>query len=156
MVQKIYWKMHPVSCTNTHHDVTDLVKHQVVKNTKTWISRERNVIFLSNKKIINLCLRWHIWRNYYFVAEVTFKRTSCKKVSNWTVFLNSICYVWLSSKIYTRKFSALVADVFLINFYFLSQIRTTFKNLNHQRLKRQLEILQTTMVIIDCMFFPWS
>ena len=42
--------MHPVSCTNTHHDVTDLVKHPMVKNTKTWISREWNITFLSNKK----------------------------------------------------------------------------------------------------------
>ena len=25
--------MHPVSCTNTHHDVTDLVNHGMVKNT---------------------------------------------------------------------------------------------------------------------------
>ena len=26
--------MHPVSCTNNHHDVTNLVKHWMVKNTK--------------------------------------------------------------------------------------------------------------------------
>ena len=26
--------MHPVSCTDTHHDVTDLVNHGIVKNTK--------------------------------------------------------------------------------------------------------------------------
>ena len=25
--------MHPVSCTNTYHDVTDLVNHGTVKNT---------------------------------------------------------------------------------------------------------------------------
>ena len=30
--------VHPVSCTNTHHDVTDLVNHGMVKNTKTLIS----------------------------------------------------------------------------------------------------------------------
>ena len=24
--------MHPFSCTNTHHDVTDLVNHDMVKN----------------------------------------------------------------------------------------------------------------------------
>ena len=28
-------KMHPLSCTNTHHDVTNLVKYWMVKNTKT-------------------------------------------------------------------------------------------------------------------------
>ena len=26
--------MHPVLCTNTHHDVTDLVIHGIIKNTK--------------------------------------------------------------------------------------------------------------------------
>ena len=26
--------MHPFSCPNTHHDVRDLVNHQLVKNTK--------------------------------------------------------------------------------------------------------------------------
>ena len=70
MVQKIYSKMHPASSTNTHHDVTDLVKHGMVKNTKTWISWERNIAFLQ-KKILNLPLRWHIWRSYCFVAEKT-------------------------------------------------------------------------------------
>ena len=31
------------------------------------------MIFLRNKKILNLCLRWHILRSYCFLAEVTFK-----------------------------------------------------------------------------------
>ena len=30
--------MHTVSCSNTHHDVTDLVNHGMIKNTKTGIS----------------------------------------------------------------------------------------------------------------------
>ena len=34
VVQKIYSKMHPVSCTNTHHDVIDLVHYGMVKNAK--------------------------------------------------------------------------------------------------------------------------
>ena len=49
--------MHPVSCTNTHHDVSDLVNHEMVRNTKTSLSRERNITFLRNKKILNLCLK---------------------------------------------------------------------------------------------------
>ena len=73
IVQKIYSKMHPDSCTNIHHDVTDLVNLGLVENTKMWISWERNMTFLRNKKILNLCLRWHILRSYCFVAEVTFK-----------------------------------------------------------------------------------
>ena len=27
--------MHPLSCINTHHDLTDLVNHEMVKITKT-------------------------------------------------------------------------------------------------------------------------
>ena len=73
MIQKMYFKMHSPSCINTHHDVTDLVNHGMAKNTKTWIYRERNITFLWNKKILNLCLRWHILRCYRVVAEVTFK-----------------------------------------------------------------------------------
>ena len=77
VVQKIYSKMHLVSCTNTHHDVTDLLNHGIVKNTRTWISWERNITFLRKKETLNLCLRWHILRSYCFVAEVifNFKRT---------------------------------------------------------------------------------
>ena len=75
MVQKIYSKMYLVSCTNTHRDVTDLVNHGMVKNRKTWISWEQNIIFLWNKKILDLCLWWHILRSYDFAVEVTFKET---------------------------------------------------------------------------------
>ena len=71
LIQKVYSKIHPVLCTNSHHDVTDLVNHGMVKNTKTWISRERNITLLWNKKISNLCLRWYILRSYRFAAEVT-------------------------------------------------------------------------------------
>ena len=45
MVQKKYSKMHPVSYTNTPHDVTDLVNYGMVKNTKTLISWGRNLIY---------------------------------------------------------------------------------------------------------------
>ena len=72
-VQKIYSKM----CLNIHHDATDSVNHGMVKNTKTWISWERNIIFLRNKKILNLCLRWHIFSSYRFVAEGTFHTQQC-------------------------------------------------------------------------------
>ena len=65
-----------VSCTNTHHDITDLLNYGMVKNTKTWISWEWHKTFLWNKKILNLCLRWHIFRSYCFVAEVTFNNIS--------------------------------------------------------------------------------
>ena len=73
VVQKIYSKRHLVSCTNTYRDATDLVNHGMVKNTETWISWERKIIFLRNKKNLNLCFRWHILRSDRLVAEVTFK-----------------------------------------------------------------------------------
>ena len=43
--------MHPVSCTNTHHDVTDLLNHGMAENTKTWISQERNITFYETKNV---------------------------------------------------------------------------------------------------------
>ena len=61
VVQKMYSKMHLVSCINAHHDVTDLVNHEMVKNTKVWLSWEQNITFQQNKKILNLC---HLKKNF--------------------------------------------------------------------------------------------
>ena len=88
MVQKIYSNMRPAPCTNTHHDVTDLANHEMVENTKTWISWEWNIAFLWNKKVLNLCLRWHILGSYHFVVELTFKVSwICFLLSFW----NDVC-----------------------------------------------------------------
>ena len=73
VVQQIYSKMHPISYTNIHHEVIDLVNERMVKITQNWVSWKRNIIFLRNYKILNLCLRWHILKSYRFVAEVIFK-----------------------------------------------------------------------------------
>ena len=43
--------MHFILCTTIHHDVTDLVNHGIVKNTK--IEYLENGTFLRNKKILN-------------------------------------------------------------------------------------------------------
>ena len=43
--------MHPILCTNTHHDVTDLAYSEIVENIKIWISQERNITFPQNKKL---------------------------------------------------------------------------------------------------------
>ena len=43
------------------------------RDRQIWISWERNIAFLRNKKILNLCLTWHILRSCCFVAKVTFK-----------------------------------------------------------------------------------
>ena len=56
---------------NTHHDVTDLVNHLMFKNTKLEYLQKGT--FLRYKKILNLCFRWHIFRRYRFIAEVTYK-----------------------------------------------------------------------------------
>ena len=73
MILKIYPKIHRVSC-NTYHDVKDLVNHGMIKNIKNWISWDWNNTFLWNKKILNLCLRWHFLESYCFVVEVTLKK----------------------------------------------------------------------------------
>ena len=83
-VQKIYSKMHPVLRTNTHPDVTDLINHGMVKNTRTYISWEPNITFQRNKKILNLCLRWYILRSYRFAFYHAFSSmletgSYCKK-----------------------------------------------------------------------------
>ena len=56
----------------THHDITDLVNYEMIKKIKTWICWEWNMTFLWNKRNLNLCLRWQIFRSYCFAAEVTF------------------------------------------------------------------------------------
>ena len=84
VVRKIYSKKNLVSWTNTHHDVADLVNHQLVKNAKTWISWEQNITFLQKKKVFKLYLRWQILRSYHFLGEVTFKfHTQRMKRINW-------------------------------------------------------------------------
>ena len=45
--------MHPDSCTNTHHDFTDLINHGMVKNIKTFhIVRMENNFSMKQKKFL--------------------------------------------------------------------------------------------------------
>ena len=46
----------PCLMTNTHHDITDLVNHGIVENTKTWISWEQNITFLQINLILIICV----------------------------------------------------------------------------------------------------
>ena len=115
VVQKLYSKMHLISCTNTHHDVTDLVNHGMVKNTKTWISWERNIIFLQNKKILNLCFGWHILRSYHFVAEVTFKLSN-KQVYLW-LYTWTVMYHILSKNTWQFLKNSLITCLLLRDHY---------------------------------------
>ena len=50
MVQKIYFKMYPVSCANNHHDVADLVNHGMVKIQSLNILGTENNFSMKQKK----------------------------------------------------------------------------------------------------------
>ena len=60
MVQYVYQMLH-VSWTYTHHDVAGLLSHDMVRNTKTWISCEQNITFLRNKKFLTCASDDAIW-----------------------------------------------------------------------------------------------
>ena len=91
VVQEIYSKLYLVSCTNnTHRDVTDFANHGMIENRKTWISWERNIILLCNKKNFNMCLKWHILKSYNFVVGVTFKK---------------IILAWITAKLLENPFN---------------------------------------------------
>ena len=64
--------MHPVSCTNTHHDVTYFVNHGMVKNTKTWIFREQK-----KKNPLPVSQMAHFEKKKFFCSQVTFKQDAC-------------------------------------------------------------------------------
>ena len=55
--------MHPISCTNTHHDVTDLANHEMIKNKKLEYLEKGNITFQRNKRILKLgknsCIFYH-------------------------------------------------------------------------------------------------
>ena len=65
---KIYimqFKIYIQKCTVFHLLILIIMSYRmfkgIFKNTKTWISWE-----------FSMCLKWHILRNYHFVAEITF------------------------------------------------------------------------------------
>ena len=103
--------MHPVSCTNTHHDVTDLLNRGIAKNTKTWISWEWNITFLRNKKILNLCLSQRILRSYRFVSEVTFRSYNLLFIHpNITFFLFPLMLIDVA---FGSEFVNIIAHIFV-------------------------------------------
>ena len=64
--------MHPVSCTNTHDDVTDLVTHGMVENKKKYPENGTST-FYEIKKFLTCASYDTFWEIYCFVAEATFK-----------------------------------------------------------------------------------
>ena len=54
--------MHPVSCTNTHHGITDLVNHGVVKKYKnSKISSTEHNFSIKQKKILTCASDRKFW-----------------------------------------------------------------------------------------------
>ena len=88
--------MHPITCINTHLNTMGFVNHGMVKYTKPWLSREHNITFLWNKKILNLWLRWHILRSYCFVFEATVNKSSDKY--SW----EAVYLLWFSAGVFQR------------------------------------------------------
>ena len=86
--------MYPVSWANTHHDIKDLVNHGMTENTKSLISSEEpNLTFLTNKKILNMCLKWHTLRCYNFAVTATFKpRKNLAKIGEMGITVNKISF----------------------------------------------------------------
>ena len=70
----------------------------MVKNTKTWISWERNITFPKNKKVHNLCPSWHILlvvaKNLHrkYTETGTYTKIRWKK-SN--VFVSKLARKWI-------------------------------------------------------------
>ena len=63
-----------ISCTNTHHDVTDLVNRGMVKNKKPEYLGGGTQLSYETKEFL-ICASEHILRSYGFVEKVTFKKS---------------------------------------------------------------------------------
>ena len=71
--------------SNAYDDVTNFEICRTDKITKIVISTERNIIFCSNKKVINYdsTSRATLWQKNNFVAEVTFMGLSIFPASSY-------------------------------------------------------------------------
>ena len=74
---KLWFKRYIHKCIQSHLLIFIMMSQiwQIVWSFKrqVWISWEQDINFQGNKKIVNMCLRWHILRSYCFVVEVAFK-----------------------------------------------------------------------------------
>ena len=53
--------MHPVSCTNSHHDVTDLVNHGMVKNKEREYLENRTYFSTKKKNLLTFASDDTFW-----------------------------------------------------------------------------------------------
>ena len=77
--------MHPLQYSLCHRFAKSW---GMVKDTKTLTSWERNIHFLWNINILNLCIRWQILKSYCFTAEVIFKKGHTQW--HWTFIFSNI------------------------------------------------------------------
>ena len=91
----------------------------MVKNTKTCISWEQNIIFLRNQKILNLCLRWHILRSYCFVAEVAFKDEVSAFIPRFSKYKPNL---WLTCWIQSSKSWNTFPELYVHNYVLVNWI----------------------------------
>ena len=103
----LWFKRYIQKCTLSH--VLILVVTSLIWSIMEWLKIqklewERNIIFLRNKKILNLCCRWHILRSYRFVAEVTFKTQDLRKYQESAQFsCQNENFVYTSKKLLKNK-----------------------------------------------------
>ena len=114
---------------DTHYQITDLVNHGMVKNTKTWISWEWSITFLQNRKNLNLCIRWNILRSYCFVANVTSKLTSVRELWMFNIWIikqsGQILFV---PAMYTFTKFSFIVKVWHNHWYYVKSKKVTFSD----------------------------
>ena len=87
--------MHPVSSTNTHNDVTDLVNHGMVKNTKAWISWDRKKLLpcVSDYTFWEIIILYQSLRNWQ-------RRNVCRNLTQTGNLETKVLWTIDKSKIY--------------------------------------------------------
>lgn len=97
LAQKIYSKIQPLSCTNTHFDVTNLEVHGLVRYTKNWTSQERNDFFYEIKEFLTSTFDGTLsWLSYSFevVESFSFEPFSSAKFQFFFFFQSKrICHL---------------------------------------------------------------
>ena len=64
---------------------------KIQKSLISW--EEPNLTFLTNKKILNMCLKWHTLRCYNFAVTATFKpRKNLAKIGEMGITVNKISF----------------------------------------------------------------
>ena len=72
MIQKNIIKIHSTSCVNIYHDMKTFEVDGMVQDIKIEYAKKKTLLF-HEMKILKLCHKDYIFRNYNFFAEVTFK-----------------------------------------------------------------------------------